>query len=201
MPARYADSPAGRRLRQASCMAAARSFAAARGSSAASTLRMTATPDAPAAMTSAALAGVMPPMPIRGKSQRAAMSRSRDGPAGRFPRMGRGSEHGAYHQEVGPVGNGAAGSFCRMDGTAHLRAGRKQGRSCGYRQGFLAQLYAIGAGGGGDIDALVDEEGGAAVDGLLQFAGEGQEPTAGHLLGAELDEGDATVDGGCYAAG
>ena len=62
-------------------------------------------------------------------------------------------------------------------------------------------MYAIGAGGGGDIDAFVDEKGGAIAHDVLELPGQVEELSTGHFLGPELDERDTAVDGGCNAAG
>jgi hypothetical protein len=68
-------------------MAAISSRAAASGAAAEQMALITATPSAPAAMTSATLPALMPPMPMTGTLTAALTSAKRAGEAGRVPSL------------------------------------------------------------------------------------------------------------------
>ncbi len=151
-------SPASRRR----CRARLR--AAAAGSGASDNAEMTATPSAPAPITSAALLASMPAMPHTGNSRRAAVQHADDTrqPGGTDRRvlllLRQRDIDAAAADIVDQLDRRGLGLGHALDRQADHRARPEQAARILDRHVVRPEMHAVGAGGERHIDAIVDDQ-------------------------------------------
>ena len=76
--------------------------------------------------------------------------------------MGPGGEHRSNHQEIGSRLLGFKGTVNGVNGPPNQRTGGQNAAGKGWVEGFLSELDAVDAGCGGNVNAFVDHQQGAA---------------------------------------
>ena len=112
--------------------------------------------------------------------------------------MGAGGEDGASYQIVGALLLGVYCALVIVDGAANFNRRVGQGPGLGGGEGVFAEVNAVGTAEEGNVDSLVNDEEGFAVDGVFEFQCKVEQMASGEVFLTELDYVDAAFDGLAY---
>ena len=108
--------------------------------------------------------------------------------------MGAGWVDGTGDEVVCTLTLGLKGAFGIVDGASDDDWRANEGAGLGWGEGVFAEVDSVGVGEEGNVDSLVDDEEGFALDDLFEFHCQVKQVVAGEVFFTELDNVYASFD-------